>query len=214
MFDCASVEFNTYIEILKEMLNSLFSKEMLAELHAGSKVETILQRQHLLNESMTLAKNNTMPFYNDEPIYAVYVKTKEPSFFLINTDFVAIRDFLKIVKILKNLFDQENNHTKLSAIVRSMNPFDEFYNDLERIFDDDGYIKDNANDKIYGIRRQLYQLKKEIVNNLNKVIYSANSKYFINDNIITERYNRFQKLYRRTRSGRFCEWPNLLCRTT
>jgi DNA mismatch repair protein MutS2 len=191
MFDYDSVEFNTYIEIVKERVNSLFSKEMLDGLNAENKLETILQRQNLLSEAIALVKNNTLPFYNDEPIYAVYAKITEPSCFLVNIDFTAIRYFLKLVKALKNLFNQKNNYPALSTLVDPMNTFDDFYNDLERIFDDDGYVKDNANDKIYSIRRQLYQLRKGIINTLNKVIYSTNSKYFINDNIITERYNRY-----------------------
>lgn len=191
MFDYDSVEFNTYIDFIKKSINSPFSVGLLNEVKAENALDVIAKRQNLLKEAISFIKYNNSPLFNDEAIFGVYVKIKEHSFFLINTDFLAIRDFLKYIKSLKNGFKDEKEFAGLSGIIHSLNSFDNLYSDLERIFDNDGYIKDTANDNIYKIRKQLYRLRKDIYSTLNKVIYCENSRYFINDNIVTERYNRY-----------------------
>ncbi len=191
MFDYDSVEFNTYIDIIKNKVNSPFSKEVLNDIKAESGLEIITRKQNLLRESSDCTRHYEFSLYNDEKTFLIYLKIKENFYYLINTDFLIIKTFLKNIKEIKNIFKDEKKYDELSKLIHSMDTFDDFYNDLERIFDDEGYIKDSANDNIYKIRKELHKLRKEINSTLNKVIYSPNSKYFINDNIVTERYNRY-----------------------
>jgi DNA mismatch repair protein MutS2 len=191
MFDYDSVEFNTYIDFIKKSVNSPFSKELLNELKVENSLNVISNRQKILKEAICYIKNNKLPLFNDDKIFAIYIKIKEHHFLLTNIEFLAIRDFLKYIKSLKNTFKDEKDFAELSKLVHLLGTFDNFCSDLDRIFDDDGYIKDTANDNIYRIRKKLYRLRKEIYGALNKVIYSENSRFFITDNVITERYNRY-----------------------
>jgi DNA mismatch repair protein MutS2 len=191
MFDYDSVEFNTYIEIIKNNVKSPFSREVLNDIKSENDLEIITHKQNLLRESIDCTSHYEFPLYGDEKTFLIYLKINEHACFLINTDFLIIKSFLKNIKEIKNIFKDEKKYEELSKLIESMNTFDDFYNDLERIFDDEGYIKDSANDNIYKIRQQMYKLRKEINSTLNKVIYTPSSKYFINDNIVTERYNRY-----------------------
>jgi DNA mismatch repair protein MutS2 len=191
MFDYDSVEFNTYIDFIKGNIKSPFARELLGELDVSNSLEFIIKRQKLLREAIYYGKNSKISLFDDDLIFSIYTKIKNSSFYLSNIDFVRIMLFLKYVKSLKQAFKEKNESTDLSKIIASIDSLDDFSSYLERIFDENGNIKDSANDNIQKIRKEMHRLRRDINSALNKVIYGESSKYFINENVITERYNRY-----------------------
>ncbi|MDY6822121.1 MAG: hypothetical protein SVN78_10935, partial [Deferribacterota bacterium] len=136
-------------------------------------------------------KDNDIKFFDDRYIFELKRRLHEDNIYLGIGEFTHLKAFLKYLRGFKEFLKNLNNKGHLYQINNKIDICEELYNKLDNTFDDEGNVKASANSELKEIRSKLSIYRNKIYGRLKEYIYSSNSKYFIADDIITERYNRY-----------------------
>lgn len=90
------------------------------------------------------------------------VRLRPEGAFLPREDLLSIRESLKVFKALRALPSEDNFPKKfpiITAKITSLSDSRELLDELSRVFDDAGFIKDDASYKLFDIRRSLQEAR-------------------------------------------------------
>lgn len=186
-------------KVLSQFLDFTFSpygKEKLKNL-----VETIPsdEEYEYLNEMYEIQVTQGLPvFHRLEDIRPILDKVK--NYPILEPDEIfKIKDFMVFVEQLKNFVS--SSRYKIYYYLTNLGNYSSIIEEIEKIFDSDGNIKDNASKNLSVIRKEIRKFNSEIKQRIEKFI-SKNSKH-LQDQIYTMRNGRYVFLIRSGARGNF-----------
>ena len=191
MFDSNAVEFDTFIDIIKKSGTSAFFKSIISQLKPENDIKKILNNQVCLQEALSLIKSMNISILDDTNFYYLYKKIEDLFFYLNNNDFLVIKNFLYYLNQIRNILNNQKSFLNLQEFISNIDPHYEFYKKLDKIFDEVGFIKDDATVRLLSVRVEILKERKNIFDVLNNMLNSSKAKFFVADKIITERWSRF-----------------------
>ena len=72
-----------------------------------------------------------------------------------------------------------------------MQPMDDLMRRIDRVFEENGNIRDDASPKLHRIRSEMENLKSRLRRSLQRILHDRNQASYFQDNIITQRNGRY-----------------------
>lgn len=145
-----------------------------------------------LNEIYEIQVTQGLPvFHRLFDIRPILEKTKSYSV-LLPEEIFKIKDFLVFVEDAKKVVP--SSRYKLSYYLSKLGNYTSIIEEIDRIFDSDGNVKDNASKNLSVIRKEIKRHQLEIKQRIEKFI-SKNSKY-LQEQLYTKRNGRYVFLIR------------------
>ena len=87
--------------------------------------------------------------------------------------------------------DRHMVYPALESLAMLMQPMDDLMRRIDRVFEENGNIRDDASPKLHRIRSEMENLKSRLRRSLQRILHDRNQASYFQDNIITQRNGRY-----------------------
>lgn len=134
----------------------------------------------------------SIPLFGLKDITVILLRTKQSGSILNIEDFLAIRGYLDVLNnTIKWLSKGYKAYETLRLYKERIVPLNELNENLERCFEPNGEIKNNATPALAKIRKQLKHKKKEIIDLLESFVKERANQEVLQGDFITIRNDRY-----------------------
>lgn len=108
-------------------------------------------------------------------------------------DFLSLRRFIRITRDIRQILTGEAGRTfsAIAALGGKLSDFSELYKILQRTFDDQGRVQDNATPELQRIRSRRRQLERQINHQLEGLLNQNDLDDVFNDRYVAQRNDRY-----------------------
>jgi DNA mismatch repair protein MutS2 len=193
--DLETLDFPLFCQNLRNSAVSSFSAERIQNLAPKPTLgETIALQNDLKCLFEFCNSSQGVAIDNDSAFYELYkrINAEETRFLSFEPeDYLVIRQFTRQVASLKAQLNGKKQLERLAGVIERIKPDEELANEIDRIFDDDGSIKDGATPTLRTIRASIREVKRKVQAILQASFSKANADKFIQENVVTLRHGRY-----------------------
>jgi len=195
-----SLEFSKVKKYIASLCQSEAGKELVDTIEPLQNKQDIEYRLNLTTEVQLLQK---------EKIHFSYFQVTNLDRLLFETD-GQVYDYEELKEIMGNLIVVSNVaeakpryeiFTLFNELAGKLTAIPELLEIYYRIFGEDGEIKDNASSHLYSIRKRQKQVRRNIVNVLQKKLVEYAEHSYLHDDVVTQRDGRFVVPVKKSASG-------------
>ncbi|RLJ70577.1 DNA mismatch repair protein MutS2 [Hydrogenivirga caldilitoris] len=187
--DLQKLEFHKVKEKLKEFTNSPATNEVIENLSPMTSLEEINSEIELFN-SFTQVDGLTL--YNFEDIRELLKRSRIEGASLSVEELLKLQNTLKLIKEVRKVIGSEaENKVPLRRLSRRLHLFSSLENLIESTIDRRGFVKDEASEELFNLRKSIRGLEKEIMDRLESLLRRPDADKVFTDRIITLRNNRY-----------------------
>ena len=106
-------------------------------------------------------------------------------------DFLSINEHIRALRSLKNNVEEMDECDSLKDITAYARICDDIEYSINRTIENETDVKDNASDKLYGIRRAIVRANARLKEKLDGFTRQSNISKYLQDNIVTMRGGRY-----------------------
>ncbi|MDQ7038882.1 MAG: endonuclease MutS2 [Aquificota bacterium] len=187
--DLEKLEFNRVKEKLKEFVHSPATEEVVDRLRPMTDPEEVKRSIEVFE---SFRKVGDLPFHEFGDIRPSLEKSK------IENAVLSVDEILEILKVLKLIREVRKHIGKVSeedpplrVLSRKLHLFSSLENLIEGCIDRRGFVKDEASEDLFRIRRSIKDLEREITERLESLLRRPDADKVFTDRIITLRNNRY-----------------------
>ncbi|MDK2886369.1 MAG: mismatch repair protein MutS2 [Thermosipho sp. (in: thermotogales)] len=178
------IDWDLIFEKIHKLTFSIYGKEHLEYLINNQPSEN---EYDYLQETIEILVSFGLPsFQKVEDIRPILDKI-ENNLILEPEEIFEIKNFLLIIEEIKKIF--QSSRYKLSFYFSNLSNYSLLLSEIDRIFDENGEIKDNASADLLNIRKRIKNLYSDIKKKIDSFI--ANNSNYLQDQIYTIRNGRY-----------------------
>ena len=186
--DLLKLELNKIKERLKELTHSLATEKKIDNLLPSTGEEEVRKNIELC-KAFKEAQINLFRF---DDISDLLKKSRIEGAYLSIDELLSILNFLKLVRELrKSVGRLAEAYPQVRVITKKLYNFSSLENLIEGSIDRRGFVKDEASEGLYRIRKSIKALEKEIMDRLENLLRRPDADKVFSDRIITLRNNRY-----------------------
>ncbi|MFA5536295.1 MAG: endonuclease MutS2 [Bacillota bacterium] len=191
-FNTEKLELPKILGRLEEMCSSSLGKDWVASLSPSDNLEEIFNRQKETSEAV-----NCLRLY---PVFTLggirdirnYLWRVEKEGVLNPTELLEVLDTLQAGRKIKRFFEKaKEEFVILKNISSRLCELNLLEKEISKSIGEDGKIKDDASQKLAGIRRKLHNLENGIKGKLEQILRSGEFQKELQENLITIRNDRY-----------------------
>ena len=181
------IAFESVRNILKQYCKFTLSKEEVDAMAFTSDFEQLVVKLDESNEMLTILQDDSMEFpssnYYDlrESMKRIMVE----GFALDENDLYDLRRTLDSVRELYSFLGKLNEELfpRLKSCISDVNPLTFIIQDIDKILDKHGRIKDNASPELQRIRKQIVQTQGTVSNSLHSILRQAQKDGYVSADV-------------------------------
>ncbi len=153
----------------------------------NSSLDEISQMRDIINFG------TAFPLYRMEEDCGEYLRESQvEGMFLDPLDMLKIEELVAISIGFHN-YEKENreNIGEIDRYLRQIRAFPELRDQIRKVVDEDGNIRDNASSKLKGLRADLHESRRKIIARLDSILSERTKRPGWQDDVITQRNDRF-----------------------
>ncbi len=188
--DLEKLEYRKIKEVLKHISRSPATEKFIDRLRP-------LKESNLLWEEIELTKTffniaDSIEIYNFPDIEIIIEKSKISSAVLTVDEITDIYHVLKLIKeVKKNIGTYVEEVPLLKRLLKNIFSFQHIESLIESSIDPRGFVKDEASEDLYNVRKDLRKIEEEIKTRLERLFERPDASVIFSDKIITIRNNRY-----------------------
>ncbi len=187
--DLRRLEFDKIKEKLKDFANSPATRELIDNLKPTSNIQELVKEINLCKAFLDI---EDIPLYEFQDIRELLKRARIEGAVLSVEELLALLGVLKLVReVRKALGKYAESKEPLRGITRRLFLFSSLENLIESSIDRRGFVKDEASEELYRLRRSIRGIEKEIMDRLESLLRRPDSDRVFADKIITLRNNRY-----------------------
>ena len=167
---------------------SSLGKRKLQEMQFSASYEQIRKMQEETEElRQILLFEPTFPTQNYFDLTAELLRLKTIGTFIELENLCNLRASLQTIYACLKFFKiraEEEKYPRLSALSEPVYFDNSIVNEINKIVDDKGNIRNNASEKLQTIRREIQRLETEMDKNIKKILHQAKQNQLIDDNAL------------------------------
>ena len=188
-----ALEYNRIVEVLSGLAATSCGKSLCLSVKPSVSLKGI-------NESLldTYEMQEILNLYQDIPLSGIadlrpYLKrVSTDGAYLSPEEFLDIRSTLDAIHRIKDFFSPlSSKYPRASSRAASLSLYVDLLNDIDRTFDEKGFIKDTASSELSWIRKEISETRNRVRNVLNEILRKQDLKTAFQDDFITIRDDRF-----------------------
>ncbi len=186
--DLRKLEFNKIKERLREFAHSPATREAIDRLRPHTDREKVLEEIELFRAFEDLE----VEIYRFEDVRPLLRRSTVEGSFLGVEELLSLLGVLKLVREVKRVIGSAaHSRQPLKRLSRRLHLFSSLENLIESSIDRRGFVKDEASEELYRIRKAVRGVEKEIMDRLENLLRRPDADRVFSDRIITLRNNRY-----------------------
>ncbi len=186
--DLDKLEFGWIKDKLKEFVHSPATEERIDRLTPLTDREEILSEIELYNSFVS----TQITLYRFDDVRDVLKRSRIEGAALTVEELLSLLNVLKLIRELrKSVGKVAENKPSLRKLSRKLHLFSSLENLIESTIDRRGFVKDEASEDLYRIRKGIRGIEKEIMERLESLFRRPDADKIFSDKIITLRNNRY-----------------------
>ena len=186
--DLRKLEFDKIISRLKGFVHSPATEEFLDALRPSTSKEEVVS----LIELFRAFKEVDLKLYRFEDIRELLERSRIEGAVLSVEEILSILSVLKLIREVRKVIGREaESKPPLRKISRRLYLFSSLENLIEASVDRRGFVKDEASEELFRVRRSIRGVEKEIMERLESLLKRPDAEKIFSDRIITIRNNRY-----------------------
>ena len=186
--DLRKLEFEKIISKLKEFVHSPATEEILENIRPSTDREEISSRIELFRAF----KDIDLSLYRFEDIRGLLERARIEGAVLSVEELLSILSVLKLVREVRKVVGKEaERKPPLRRLSKRLHIFSSLENLIESSVDRRGFVKDEASEELFRVRRSIRGIEKEIMERLENLLRRPDAEKVFSDKIITLRNNRY-----------------------
>ncbi len=187
--DLKRLEFDKVKEELKKHSNSPATEKLIDSLKPLTNVEEIKREIELCKDFMDLQGVELYPF---EDIRETLSRSRIEGAVLSAEELLSLLKVLKLVRQVRQAIGKEAQRKEsLRPLTKSLHLFSSLENLIESSIDRRGFVKDEASEELFRVRKSIRSIEKEIMDRLENLLRRPDADKVFTDKIITLRNNRY-----------------------
>lgn len=189
-----TLEFPAVLRELASFSMTPVGRERVLETRPSASVPAIEEAYQEYSELAEVLKvSGTLPLGGMNDIRPVLSKLDPEGAYLLAPDLLLIRSNITSTSLIKSLNTASFSklYPRISARVENLSIQDDLREDLERILDDRGEIKDTASPGLFRIRKEIRASKDRARKILESITTDKDTKDYLQEDIITIRDDRY-----------------------
>lgn len=188
-----SLEFDILLKKFSEYCYTHGGRDIMLNVGALKGKEEIEESFRLFNETISFYIRYSYKLLFDMPESMDWTNRISKENLLSSRDFISILSVLKTSRSLKKTLKmaKESESPLLEHYYQKIEDMSRLETAIEKVFDDEGGIKDTASGLLKSLRKEKLSIDSEIRNKLKKFINDSNNREIIQEDFITSRNDRF-----------------------
>ena len=188
--DLERLEYYKIKEILKRFTKSQATNKFIDRLRPLKDIDTLKEEIELAKAFFNIAER--IEIFNFPDIEVVIEKAKIQDAVLSVEEILDVLKVLKIIKnIKKTIISFIDEIPLLKRLIKGLFSFQELESIIESSVDSHGFVKDEASEELYILRKELKRIEEEIKRRLERLFERPDASLIFSDRIITIRNNRY-----------------------
>ncbi len=188
--DFEKLEYNKIKDFLKQFVNSASTEKFIDKLRPFKEESQLVQEIELSKAFFNVAEE--IKLYKFPDIENLIEKSKITSSMLTVEEILDIKKVLTLSKEVKQKIGKYvEDIPLLKRIIKGFLSFQHIESIIDSSIDPRGYVKDEASEDLYHIRKELKKIEEEIKNRLERLFERPDASILFSDKIITIRNNRY-----------------------
>lgn len=186
------LEFPKVRTLVASYALSSLGAERIAALVPSDRIEDIRRDLQFTGEFLRLLSfDDPIPMRGIKDIRSVLDRCARMGAQLAPSDFLNVKDTLEVIRNLRTYFDPRGEkYPLLSSRVRLLEPHPELEEQIDRVVDPNGEVRDTASPKLAQFRRQMGQQREALRNELERILRRLPDTV-VQDRLITLREGRY-----------------------
>lgn len=187
------LEYPKIISILRGLCLTHFGMRLVDQTSPMTDAEKIRNQLDEIVEMKDIIRfGSAFPLYRLDDISGLFERSKTEGIFLEPLEILNIKEFIDIVRALRDYAPEEREKFPLIAnYLKQLNSFPELSKEIGKTIDHDGTIHDNASAKLKKIRMDIADTKRKISRKLNQILSGRTKQPGWQDDTITQRDGRY-----------------------
>jgi len=186
--DLIKLEFAKIKEKLKEFSHSSATEEGIENLRPSTDKGDVLSQIELLKAFSEIE----LSLYRFEDIREILKRSKIEGAVLSVEELISLLNVLKLIRqVRKSVGAGAERMPPLRKLSRKLHLFSSLENLIESTIDRRGFVKDEASEELFRIRKSIRGIEKEIMERLENLFKRPDADKIFSDKIITLRNNRY-----------------------
>jgi len=186
--DLRKLEFDKVISKLKEFTNSPATEELLDNLRPSTDAEEIASEIELYRSF----ENVDLKLYRFDDIRGLLERSRIEGAVLSVEELLSVLSVLKLIREVRRVVGKEaESKAPLRRLSKRLHLFSSLENLIESSLDRRGFVKDEASEELFRIRKSIRSIEKEIMERLENLLRRPDADRVFSDKIITLRNNRY-----------------------
>ncbi|WP_457600061.1 endonuclease MutS2 [Hydrogenivirga sp.] len=187
--DLVKLEFNKIKDKLKEFTNSSATQELIDSLVPLTDRGSIEEEIELYN---SFSKIEELTLYSFEDVRESLKKARIEGAVLSVEELLTLLNTLKLIRDLrKTVGTWAEREVPLRKLSRRLHLFSSLENLIESTVDRRGFVKDEASEELFNLRKSIRGIEKEVMDRLESLFRRPDADKVFTDRIITLRNNRY-----------------------
>ncbi len=168
------LHFDLIRESLKEKCLSTLARERVDQMAYSSDYQHITLALNQTREMLEIVDNEAdFPSVYAEDLREAFARIRVEGLYFDENELMALRDFLKTSRALANFFSQREQYPFLRVFTENLSVFPLLIEQIDRVLDKFGRIKDSASPELGSIRREMQDNQNSISRRLNSILRQA-----------------------------------------
>lgn len=195
--DTATLEALEFPEVLRALAENAATapgKDQLLALRPSDDPDRVEEEFRYYSEAFSFIEESaTFPLAGTNDLRPVLKRSFPSGSFLLPDEFLLIRDNLRVTVELKKLLKPSFNKRfpLLTPRLEALSEAVPLLRELERAFDDKGFIVDGASARLFDIRKRMLKVKERARGLLDGFLKEKDTKELLQEDIITIRDDRY-----------------------
>ena len=186
--DLRKLEFEKVISKLKEFVHSPATEKLLSALRPSTDREEVLSLIDLFKS----LEDVDLKLYRFEDVSGLLERSKIEGAALSVEELLSILSVLKLIREVRKVIGREaEKKPPLRKLSRKLHLFSSLENLIESSVDRRGFVRDEASEELFRIRKSIRGVEKEIMERLENLLRRPDADKVFSDRIITIRNNRY-----------------------
>ncbi len=187
--DLERLEFTKIKERLKSFVHSPATEELIDRLRPSTDPEEVRRSIDIFESFKDL---EDIPIYEFGDVRPLLERSKIENAVLSVDEILSILNVLKLVRELRKVLGKAaETRQPLRSITKRLHLLPSLENLIESSVDRRGFVKDEASEELFRVRRAIKSIEKEIMERLENLLRRPDADKVFTDRIITLRNNRY-----------------------
>lgn len=187
-----ALEFEKVLKLISGFSKSAAGRKAVLDIRPLGGREEIATRAGIVGEVRRLSQEgNAIPLSHFEEISKVLERVRPEGAILEPKDFLDIRTVLGVISDISSHEKAGKQFPLLDELTTGLTGFPDLLDTLNRTFDSEGKVVDDASAELYDIRKRIKGLNARIGKRLKEIVREEEVAPFLQDDFITRRGERW-----------------------